>query len=220
MALFGRGRNTDSVPQEVKDYYEAERRERSGMAWLLALATLVVTLVLAGGIFLGGRWAYRKVVDRNDGNTQVADKAKEASSTNQPKDTATTDDTNEDNNTSTNPSTSSTNTDSNSAQPNPPAASQPSTPSGGSSSTPAATGTGSNNPTTPTTGAPAASSTPASTPAPAASNNAATAATAPASGKLTNTGPETILPAFVAVTVFAALGHYGISARRAKRDLM
>lgn len=60
MALFGRKQpDIDSVPQEVQDYYQSERRERTGVAWLLALATLVVTLLLAVGLFYGGRWVYR-----------------------------------------------------------------------------------------------------------------------------------------------------------------
>jgi len=36
-----------------------------GVAWLLALATLVTTVLLATGLFFGGRWAYRKVVKQD-----------------------------------------------------------------------------------------------------------------------------------------------------------
>jgi hypothetical protein len=62
MKLFGRDKNNlESVPSEVQDYYRSERRERTGLAWLLALGTLVVTLIIAAGLFFGGRWAYRKV---------------------------------------------------------------------------------------------------------------------------------------------------------------
>ncbi len=49
------------VPEEIQDYYKTERRERAGVAWLLAFGTLIVTVLLAGGIFFGGRWAYRKI---------------------------------------------------------------------------------------------------------------------------------------------------------------
>ncbi len=59
-----RNKNIDQVPAEVQEYYEAERRERAGIAWLLALGTLVITLVIAIGLFFGGRWVYRKVVKR------------------------------------------------------------------------------------------------------------------------------------------------------------
>lgn len=69
MRLFGRKNNVETVPQEVREYYEAERRERTGLAWLLALGTLVVTLLIASGLFFGGRWAYHKVADKNDKKT-------------------------------------------------------------------------------------------------------------------------------------------------------
>ena len=57
--------NTDSVPEEIQNYYQSERRDRSGVAWLLALGTLMVTLVVAFGLFFGGRWAYRKIANRD-----------------------------------------------------------------------------------------------------------------------------------------------------------
>ncbi len=57
--------NQSPIPSEVQDYYQAERRERVGVAWLLALATLVTTIVLAFGLFFGGRWTYRKVFNHN-----------------------------------------------------------------------------------------------------------------------------------------------------------
>lgn len=67
MALFNRNRNQiDQVPLEVQEYYQAERRERTGMAWLLALATLGVTIALAAALFYGGRWAYRSIANRNN----------------------------------------------------------------------------------------------------------------------------------------------------------
>lgn len=62
MALGNRNQNNiDSVPQEVQEYYQSERRERSGVAWLLALGTLVITLLLAVGLFFGGRWLWQKI---------------------------------------------------------------------------------------------------------------------------------------------------------------
>ncbi len=69
MALFSRFRRnkTDQtgMPTEVRDYYKAEGRERTGLAWLLALATLLVTVLVVLGLFLGGRWAFRKLKDNN-----------------------------------------------------------------------------------------------------------------------------------------------------------
>ena len=66
---FSRNKSDDSVPQEVQEYYQAERRERAGVAWLLAIVTLVVTLALAVALFFGGRWVYRALFDNNDDET-------------------------------------------------------------------------------------------------------------------------------------------------------
>lgn len=65
---FSRKNNVDNVPQEIQEYYQSERRERTGVAWLLALGTLLTTIALATALFFGGRWVYRTVVDRGDGN--------------------------------------------------------------------------------------------------------------------------------------------------------
>lgn len=53
------------VPSEIQSYYDAERRERTGVAWLMATGTLVVTILLAVGLFFGGRWIYRKVANND-----------------------------------------------------------------------------------------------------------------------------------------------------------
>ncbi len=98
---------TDEVPPEVEEYYQSERRERVGMAWLLAFLTLFATIVIALGLFFGGRWVYRKVAnkDNKSGTSQTA-------TNNQPQPAA-----------NDNPSSSGT-------SPNPPSSTQPvSTPS-------------------------------------------------------------------------------------------
>lgn len=59
--------NTGSVPKmppELSDYYNAEKRDRMWATWLLGFATLVVTVLLAVLLFLGGRW----VVDQFTGD--------------------------------------------------------------------------------------------------------------------------------------------------------
>ncbi len=61
-----RRKRTDEVPAEIQEYYQAEKRERTGIAWLLALGTLAVTLLVATGVFYGGRWVYRKIADRGN----------------------------------------------------------------------------------------------------------------------------------------------------------
>lgn len=71
MALFNRNNRT-SVPEEIQEYYETERRERKGVAWLLAIGTLIVTILLAVAIFFAGRWVYRQIAGNDDQPTQVA----------------------------------------------------------------------------------------------------------------------------------------------------
>jgi hypothetical protein len=72
MALFRRKKSESvQLPPEVQEYYQSERRERMGMTWLLAALTFVVTIVLAIGLFFGGRWAYRQVFDRGNDITPV-----------------------------------------------------------------------------------------------------------------------------------------------------
>lgn len=66
MALFKRKKNESVMPAEVRDYYKSERRERKGMAWLLAVATLLVTFLIAAALFFGGRWVYRAIFDNDD----------------------------------------------------------------------------------------------------------------------------------------------------------
>lgn len=73
MALPKRDSSTiDSVPQEVQDYYRSERRERTGVAWLLALGTLVVTVLLAVGLFFGGKWLFQKITGDKDSGTTTS----------------------------------------------------------------------------------------------------------------------------------------------------
>lgn len=57
------------VPKEVVDYYQAEQRDRRGVTWLLGFATLILTILLAFGLFYGGRWLYRTVTDDNTNET-------------------------------------------------------------------------------------------------------------------------------------------------------
>ncbi len=79
MALFRRKKpadkkTTQQVTPEVADYYKAERRERTWVSWLLGLATLLATILLVLGLFLGGRWIYRELTNKND-ETQTTNQA-------------------------------------------------------------------------------------------------------------------------------------------------
>lgn len=66
MAWF-RKKKQDSVLPEVDKYYEGERRDRAGLAWLLALVSVIIVALIIIGIFLAGRWAYRQLTN-NDGD--------------------------------------------------------------------------------------------------------------------------------------------------------
>ncbi len=72
------------VPPEIQDYYQAERRERTGLAWIMATATLVVTIILAIGLFFGGRWIYRKVVGNDSQPTVSNSNVEQTTTDNQP----------------------------------------------------------------------------------------------------------------------------------------
>lgn len=62
MALFRRNKTDQTgMPPEVQDYYQAENRQRAGVAWILAFGTLLVTVLIVLGLFFGGRWAFRKI---------------------------------------------------------------------------------------------------------------------------------------------------------------
>jgi cytoskeletal protein RodZ len=79
------------MPAEVHQYIQAERREKVGVAWLLAGVTLVVTLVVAVGLFYGGRYGYRKYVASKNKKqvVEVAQNQSSVSADNTQKQTAT-----------------------------------------------------------------------------------------------------------------------------------
>ncbi len=60
MALFG-NQNKKSI-EELENYYSG-KQQRTGMAWMMAFLSLILTITVLGGLFLGGRWAYRTFVD-------------------------------------------------------------------------------------------------------------------------------------------------------------
>lgn len=77
-------RNQDDIlPEEVKDYYESEKREKAGVAGMLAIGTLLLTVALALGLFYSGRWVYRTVFDRDNGSTQQVSSDENQQTTNE-----------------------------------------------------------------------------------------------------------------------------------------
>lgn len=61
---FNRKQQADAtLPEEIQEYYEGAQKPQRGMAWLLALGTLLLTLILACVLFFGGRWVYQQFSD-------------------------------------------------------------------------------------------------------------------------------------------------------------
>lgn len=58
---FRKSRQKSVLPDEVKQYYQSETRQRRGVAIVLAAAALLVTIAVASGLFFGGRYAYNKI---------------------------------------------------------------------------------------------------------------------------------------------------------------
>jgi cytoskeletal protein RodZ len=126
MAIWPFNRNKTAadqkkVPREVEEYYQSERRDRVGVAWLLAALTLVVTVIIVLGLFLGGRWVYRKVANKDDNNTtqttQTNQQAEQSPATT-PQESSNSSSTNQpgNSNSSTNPSSNSSTTEDSNTQ--------------------------------------------------------------------------------------------------------
>ncbi len=84
---WNRNKNTSGarVPAEVEEYYQSTRRERRGVAWLLGIATLLLTLAIAAALFFGGRWLYRTLTNNDEpaseSTSQDANQSPEQSAT-------------------------------------------------------------------------------------------------------------------------------------------
>ena len=68
VALFKRDDRASVLPDEVNEYYESQRRERTGVAIVLGIAALIVTLLIGAALFFGGRWVYNQFTDDDDSN--------------------------------------------------------------------------------------------------------------------------------------------------------
>lgn len=71
MALLRR-KKKDAVLPEVDKYYDGERRDRTGLAWLLALVSVLLIVLVIIGLFLFGRWIYREATDNDDNGGDTA----------------------------------------------------------------------------------------------------------------------------------------------------
>lgn len=73
MAFFDRfKRKQQSVlPEEVSQYYQSQKRERTGVALMLGFVALLVTLLIGAGLFFGGRYVYRKISNNDKPATTV-----------------------------------------------------------------------------------------------------------------------------------------------------
>ena len=79
MAIFRRRKN--QTISELEDYY-ANRNNRTGMAWLMAFISLLITVAVSAAIFFGGRWVYRSLTA--DDNTEVIVATNEKSEQSEP----------------------------------------------------------------------------------------------------------------------------------------
>jgi hypothetical protein len=99
MKLFKRQQknvNNSVIPQEIQDYSQSEHREKIGIAILVGFISLLLTLIVLFGMFVGGRWMYRKIAgtDTKSNSTTVVEKstdeAKDASKQDSQKDASST----------------------------------------------------------------------------------------------------------------------------------
>lgn len=79
MKLFNRkSKSLDlGLPPEVQAYSEAERRERMGMAWLVGIVSLIVSLLILTALYFGGVWLYRKATGNDKTKTDTSQPVKE-----------------------------------------------------------------------------------------------------------------------------------------------
>ncbi len=73
MPLFNwsRKKQQSVLPDEVSQYYQSQRRERTGVALFLGIIALVITLLIGVGLFFGGRYVYRQFVDNDKETTDT-----------------------------------------------------------------------------------------------------------------------------------------------------
>jgi hypothetical protein len=72
MALLGKKSSAKTQIPELQEYYATQKKESTGLAWLLALGSLLITAAIFIGLFLGGRWIYRSIKNDDKPSTVAA----------------------------------------------------------------------------------------------------------------------------------------------------
>ncbi|MBP6962755.1 hypothetical protein KBB49_04425 [Candidatus Saccharibacteria bacterium] len=62
MAIFKRRKN--QTVAELEEYY-ASKQTRTSIAWVMAVVSLLITILVVSALFFGGRWIYRSLTDDN-----------------------------------------------------------------------------------------------------------------------------------------------------------
>lgn len=91
MSIFDRlrrNRQQSVLPDEVQQYYQAEQKQRRGRAFLLALGALLVTVLVAAALFIGGRALYSQIRGDKDDNKPNASNIEDNSQEKQNQDAA------------------------------------------------------------------------------------------------------------------------------------
>lgn len=80
MAFWDRFKRKDEsvLPEEVKQYYQSENRQRAGVAVLLGIAALIITVLVATGLFYGGRYVYRQITGDDQQTAQEQEQQEQA----------------------------------------------------------------------------------------------------------------------------------------------
>jgi hypothetical protein len=74
MALFRKKKEQQTIA-ELENYYATGKKTSTVKAWIMAFLSLLVTVAVLAAVFLGGRWAYRTVTDRNDNSPSTTETA-------------------------------------------------------------------------------------------------------------------------------------------------
>lgn len=79
MRLLDRFRKRDDslLPSEVDEYYKTELKNRRSSSVLMALLALIITLIIAAGVFYGVRTIYRTLNNEDSANTTTQETGKE-----------------------------------------------------------------------------------------------------------------------------------------------